>query len=101
METRLTKDAKKSIALIYKAYEKRRKAGMKKSDAVYFDGCSIDTVELNRIVWEDCLELQNIGFITCDIVGGILLKDAAIVYMESKTTDTIREWLSFGAQFIP
>ena len=46
-------------------------------------------------------ELKNAGLISCDIVGGITIKDAAIVYMESKTINTIKEWLSFGAQFIP
>ena len=101
MEVNLTKDAKKSLALIYKVYEKRRAAGIKKSQAVYFDGYSSDSVQLNQTVLEDREELQNAGLISCDMMGGILLKDAAIVYMENKTANVIKEWLSFGSQFIP
>ena len=74
---------------------------MPKSSAVYLDGFSDDTSEVNRAVLEDRQELQKAGLISVDIVGGILIKDAAIVYMESKTANTIKEWLSFGAQFIP
>lgn len=101
MEIALTKDAKGSLAIIYKAYEKRRKSGMKKSQAVYFDGFSDDSAQITPRVMEDRAELQAAGFISCDIVGGILLKDAAIIYMENKTSDTIKEWLSFASQFIP
>lgn len=101
LEIELTKDAKKSLALLYRVYESRRKSGMPKSSAVYLDGFSDDTSEVNRAVLEDRQELQNAGLISVDIVGGILIKDAAIVYMESKTANTIKEWLSFGAQFIP
>lgn len=101
MEISLTKDAKCSLALIYRVYEKRRKSGMPKSQAVYLDGISDDSVQINLAVAEDIRELQNAGLISCDIVGGICLKDAAIVYMEEKTVNTIKEWLSFGAQFIP
>lgn len=101
MEINLTKDAKRSLAMIYRVYEKRRKAGMPKSQANYLDGISDDCIQVNRSVMEDRQELQNAGLISCDIVGGILLKDAAIIYMEGKTASTIKEWLSFGAQFIP
>lgn len=101
MGIELTKDAKKSLALLYKVYEKRRRSGMAKSAAAYMSGTSEDTAQVNRAVLEDRKELQNAGLISCDIVGGILLKDAAIIYMENKTANTIKEWLSFGTQFIP
>lgn len=101
MDVSLTKDAKHSLAIIYRAYEKRRKAGTDKHSAAYFDGLSDDSVEVNAAILADKSELRSAGMISCDIVGGVGLKDAAIIYMENRTSDTIKEWLSFGAQFIP
>ena len=101
LEVNLTKDAKGSLALIYRAYEQRRRNGISKSQAEYFDGLTADSVQLNQQISDNISELKKAGFISCDIVGGILLKDAAIIYMENKTADTIKEWLSFASQFIP
>lgn len=101
MDVSMTKGAKGSLALIYRAYKERLKSGVPKSQAVYFDGSTEDSVHLNPKVLENMAELKNAGLISCDIIGGIFLKDAAIVYMENKSFETIKEWLSFGAQFIP
>lgn len=101
MDIELTNDAKRSLAILYRGYKNRRKAGVPKSSAVYFSGTSEDSINITKAVSEDKYELKAAGLISCDIVGGITLKDAAIVYMESKTISTVKEWLSFGAQFIP
>lgn len=94
MNTELTKSAKKSLAIIYKEYCQRLKNGQSKNQAIYFN------VPPNEIL-DDKNELKNAGFIKTDIVGGIELTNHAIIFMENKTADTIKEWLSFGAQFIP
>ena len=101
MDIELTKGAKKSLAILFRAYLERQKSGVPKSSAVYFSGNSTENNEILQSVSEYKSELKNAGLISCDIVGGITIKDAAIVYMESKTINTIKEWLSFGAQFIP
>lgn len=94
MDVELTKSAKKSIAVIYKHYCSRIKDGQAKCQAVYFEFPPDD-------ISNDIKELKNAGFIKADIVGGIELTDHAIIFMENKTVDTIKEWLSFGAQFLP
>lgn len=94
MEIELTKSAKKSLATLYKEYCQRLKAGQKKSQAVSFENC-------NSSITENQTELKRAGFIHVDILGNIKLTDKAIIYMENKTADTIKEWLSFSAQFIP
>ncbi len=94
MDIELTKSAKKSLAIIYKDYCQRLKEGIPKKQAIQFkekpDGVS-----------DDLKELKNAGFINVDILGDFELTDHAIIFMEHKTVETIKEWLSFGAQFIP
>ena len=89
MEINLTKDAKGTLAIIYKAYEKKRRSGIRKSQASYFD---FDSEFPNADDMRDNIpELKNAGLISCDIAGGVLLKDAAIIYMENKTPEAIKE----------
>lgn len=94
MEIELTKSAKKSLATLYKEYCQRLKDGAKKSQAVSFENCA-------ESITENKIELQHAGLIRADILGNITLTDKAIIYMENKPIDAIKEWLSFGAQFIP
>ena len=35
------------------------------------------------------------------LASAVILCAADIIFMEGKAWDTIKEWLSFGAQFIP
>lgn len=101
MEVQLTKSAKHSLAILFNAYEARRKAGAPKSAAIYFGNGAEDGAKVKSAISEDVPELKAAGLIACDVLGGVTIKDAAIVYMENKTANTIKEWLSFGAQFIP
>ncbi len=94
MNVELTRSAKKSLATLYREYCQRLNAGQKKSQAVSFPSYA-------ESISEDRNELKNAGFIRVDILGDISLTDKAIIYMENKTLDTIKEWLSFGTQFIP
>ncbi len=94
MEIELTKNAKKSLAILYKEYCMRLKEGQSKESASSFSPCPAN-------IEEDIDELVENGLIETDIIGNLELTKAAIVFMENKTMKTIKEWLSFGAQFIP
>lgn len=94
MDIELTKSAKKSLAIIYKDYCQKIKNGYSKHQAIYFK-------EPPHGISDNIRELKNAGFIVVDVLGGIELTDRAIIFMENKTNDAIKEWLSFGAQFIP
>ena len=98
----MTKDAKKSLAKIYKTYQERRSHGMDKLNSKYFDPSDDqDTLELAESVREDIPELKKIGFVKAYITGQFELQDQAIVYMENVKAETIKEWLSFGSNLIP
>lgn len=94
MDVELTKSAKNSLAVIYKEYCKRIKAGREKAQAIQFspapDGVKPDVPELTRA-----------GMVKTDVLGNIQLTDRAIIYMENKGIETLKEWLSFGAQLVP
>lgn len=90
----LTKEAKKALAVLYKEYTQRRKAGQRKDQATFFDVCPEEVREAR-------LELTRAGFLQSFFLGGVSLTDSAIVFMENKLVETIKEWLSFGAQFLP
>lgn len=92
----LTRDAKKALATIYKAYKSRRASGEAKSSAVYFDIESHDAA-----VSDSLAELSNAKYVKTDICGNYTLTDSGIIFMENLPVDTIKEWLSFSAQFIP
>lgn len=94
MAAELTKSAKKSLATLYREYCQRLKAGERKAQAISFQS-------YNEFVMDNRKELKDAGFIQVDLVGNIFLTNRAIIYMENKTADTIKEWLSFGTQFIP
>ena len=94
MAGELAKSAKKSLATLYREYCQRLHTGEKKAQAVSFSSYS-------EFVMDNRKELKDAGFIQVDLVGNIYLTDKAIIYMENKTADAIKEWLSFGTQFIP
>lgn len=80
----LTKDAQRALAMIYQIYKERRDNGMVKSQANYLAPTSEDSKHLAGDVDEDIRELEEAGMISHDITGGILLKNAGIIYMEDK-----------------
>ena len=101
MDHTLTRDAKKALATIYKAYKSRRANGEAKSSAVYFDTESHDATAIDAAVSDSLAELSNVKYVKTDICGNYTLTDSGIIFMENLSVDTIKEWLSFSAQFIP
>lgn len=101
MEIELTKEAKGAIAAIYSTYEARRKAGQSKNSATYFSYETTDGRDVCQKAEDSSQELKAAGLIKKDVLGGITLTDRGIIFMENKTANTIKEWLSFLAQFIP
>ena len=68
----MTKDAKKSLAKIYKTYQERRSHGMDKLNSKYFDPSDDqETLELAESVREDIPELKKIGFVKAYITGPV------------------------------
>lgn len=100
MDHTLTRDAKKALATIYKAYKSRRASGEAKSSAVYFTE-SHDATAIDAAVSDSLAELSNVKYVKTDICGNYTLTDSGIIFMENLSVDTIKEWLSFSAQFIP
>lgn len=100
MDIELTKSAKHSISIIYKAYMERLSKGESKSRAKFFDADVYPHNEIIKIVREDIPELKRENLVKSYITGGFELTDEAITYMESKPVDTLKEWLSFGAQML-
>lgn len=93
--TDLTKSAKKSLATLYKEYRQRRKDGQEKRQAVSFSAAFAESVS------QDKRELKAAGYVKIDILGNITLTDQAIILMENQKADTIKEWLTLGANLIP
>lgn len=101
MAVSLTKDAKKTIARIYNEYLRRRSEGQGKMQARYFDNYDMAQRVFINSVWEDIPELKAQGMVRAYVTACFELTDSGIVYMENIKAETIKEWLSFGAQFIP
>lgn len=93
MDEKLTKDGKQAIAVIYKTYLERRKRGMTKSAAMYFDTESEDYVAISPIVLESLKELKDAGFIKLYIYGEFQLEKDGIIFMENLGKDNILKWL--------
>lgn len=101
MSVELTKSAKRSIALVYKEYLARINGGDLKSVARHFSEKYTGYDALRETINEDIPELKTSGFIKVFILGDFEITDAGIIFMESKTAETIKEWLALVSQFIP
>lgn len=77
MDHTLTRDAKKVLATIYKAYKSRRANGEAKSSAVYFDTESHDAAAIDAAVSDSLAELSNAKYVKTDICGNYTLTDSA------------------------
>lgn len=97
MAVELTKDAKASIALLYEAYMARRQFGSSKSEAAYFDASTPEGIALEKEIHDTKAELERAGLIKSDIIDNITLLDDGIIFMEKRTKDSIKEWLSYFA----
>ena len=96
----LTKESRRVLRDIYKAYLDRRNSGIPKSAAVYFDDPWAGGPKFKGLD-DTSAELKTAGYIKPDITGGFELTDKAIIFMENFTKDTLLKWLEVGAQFIP
>ena len=83
MDHTLTRDAKKALATIYKAYKSRRASGEAKSSAVYFDTESHDATAIDAAVSDSLAELSNAKYVKTDICGNYTLTDSGIIFMEN------------------
>lgn len=101
MDIQLTKDSQHALAIIYSAYNVRRSAGLSKSESIIFSDETADGKRVCAETNDSLLELKNAECIDLFITGEFVLLDKAIIYMENKSLETIKSWLSFGAQFIP
>lgn len=107
----LTNDAKKLLYLMYKEYRRRRKDGMERDNALFFDSSdavhelllpdesSKDTLsylgELKRAGYVSGLNADNI------IYGGLRLTYEAVTAIEQRPGEVLESVASFLANFIP
>lgn len=94
MDIKLTKDADKMLRGIYKAYKRRRKAGISKNQAVSF----MDEAKWPKKFaanWQTSdarharAELGRMGLIKNGFDGKFLLTDKGIAYAETAATKTV------------
>lgn len=104
MEIKLSRDAQKVQAKLYKAYLEKRKGGIGKSVAR-----EISDVEIEKIFKDDnsddvsdaINELKRNSLVKTDILGNVMLNDELIINMENRFKDNLTDVLSFLSQFIP
>ncbi len=104
MNVTLTKDADKTLCLIYKEYLSRRKNGVSKSDAIEFDFRKTinDLNIVNASDFSDeLLELKDNNFIKMYVTSDFELLPSAIIYMENRFKNGLIEVTDFIAKFIP
>ncbi len=103
-DIQLSKDADKTLCIIYKEYLTRIKNNLSKSEAIEFEEFQITSLfhdkddndldlELN--------ELKNNSIIRKDVDGGIELTSTGIIYMENRFKNGLIEITDFIAKFIP
>lgn len=106
MPNEITKDAYNVLCTLYREYLNRRKEGASKVDAVQFSpapeinenlfpGIPLD--DLNDAI----LELGRSGYLKIYIGGAFLLEKSAIILMESRFKNGIKEVTDFISKFIP
>lgn len=105
MEIELTKDAQHLVAVTYKLYLERRKSGISKLNAKLFDEDELREREFRLEAPADFSETvrEMCRVFGCKqyVVGTFSLSDQAIVYMENRFKNGLKDVLSFLAQFIP
>lgn len=100
----LTKDAKRVLCAAYAVYLEQRERGVSKSAAKNIQQKDV-LAHLNNMDPRDYLETRSeikraLGCKTY-MDGSFVLPDAAIIHMENRFKNGIKDALSFLAQFIP
>lgn len=108
--TELTKDADKVLCLLYKRYLENRKDSMSKGMAKLFGGSEAIREALNLTMALDDLDdtLRELGradylnnLYADDTVVEVEMTDKAIIMMENRFKNGLREVLEFLSKFIP
>lgn len=102
----MTKDTEKFLCEIYQEYLRRRKSGMSKSEAVQF---SRPEEMVNEFMqgnlpddMHECIyELKKLNYVHAYITNSFSLEDTAIIYMENRFKNGLKEVSDFIAKFIP
>ena len=106
MDLKLTKEADKLLAVMYKEYLEKRKHGLSKSDsrefeAYYFDKIATFSSWPAGDLSDSMNELRENGLIKMYIDGSCSLNEIAIATAEDRLKDSVVAGGSYLAQFIP
>ena len=102
----LTKDADLLACCLYKEFLNRRKSGIPKRQANYFDSTfykSSDKISswCSEDFHDTVVELKHEGLAKMYIDGGFAITDAFVIYMENRFRNNLIEVTDFIAKFIP
>lgn len=100
----LSKDADKTLCLIYKEYLSRRKNNLSKSSSSCFESSSLEKLfpDVNmEDFFCDLSELKKNNLIELYLEGSFILNSNAIIYMENRFKKGLIEVTDFIAKFIP
>ena len=104
MQNELTNDAKYLLCTLYKHYKEQRSRQIDKSSAKYIGDCTRIQKDLIpewllEDVDETCRELSRAGFVESsyadDMATNVSLSDKAIIYMENRFKNGIKELIEF------
>ena len=101
----ISKDADKTICIIYKEYLTRRKSSLPKQQASRFEIEELQALMKNEIredIFEYLRELKLNNFIDhYDLNGGFHLSSNGIVYMEQRFGKKVDKIIDHLSKFIP
>ena len=103
-EITLSKDAYKTLCLIYKEYLSRRKNNISKSSSSMFQSTNFETLfpDVNQEDFmSDLSELKRHNFVKLYIDGSFILNSEAVVYMENRFKNGLIEVVDFISKFSP
>ena len=109
----VTKETERAFVILYAEYLRRRKYGIAKPDAAYFEESKANAIE-GFADWNSqdiayCFqELSKAGYVKMNIVGDVTLQERGIEYMESKPKDyfsafagIVKDLLALVASVLP
>lgn len=105
METKLTKEADKLLAYLYRTYKKRRDSGCSRDSAVEFEsqflyGCSCCYEWIRSDVDSVIRELHDAGLVRTDILGNVELSMGTIAELEREPIDKLKERFGSASEIV-
>ena len=100
----LSRDADKTLCLIYKEYLSRRKNNISKSSASMFQSTTFETLfpNVNQSDFiTDLSELKKSHLVRIHLDISFILNSEAVVYMENRFKNGFIELTDFISKFIP